>query len=61
MGGSVISFISPYSGSSLGPVQPICAERWPKTPFMSFQLNVYFYQESQPVWLFILIVFVARF
>ena len=31
--GSVISFISPSSGGSPGPVWPICAQRWPKTPF----------------------------
>ena len=36
LGGNVISFISPSSGSSPGPVYPICTERWPKTPFISF-------------------------
>ena len=34
--GSVISFISPFSGGSPSPVQPICAQRWPKTLFISF-------------------------
>ena len=34
--GSVISIISPSSGCSPGPIQPICAQRWPKTPFISF-------------------------
>ena len=29
--GSINSFISPSSGGSLGPVNPICAQRWPKT------------------------------
>ena len=33
---NVISFISPFSGGSPGPVQPICAQMWPKTPFISF-------------------------
>ena len=33
---SVISFISPSSGGSPGPVQPICAQRWPKAQFISF-------------------------
>ena len=28
---SVISFISPSSGGSPGPVYPICAQRWPDT------------------------------
>ena len=35
---SVISFISPSSGVSPGPVQPICAQRWPKARFISFHL-----------------------
>ena len=30
--GSVISFISPPSGGSPGPAQPICAHMWPNTP-----------------------------
>ena len=30
------SVISPSSGGSPAPVQPICAQRWPKTPFISF-------------------------
>ena len=29
-------FISPSSGGSPGPVQPICAQRWPKARFISF-------------------------
>ena len=33
---SVISFISPSLGGSPGPVQPICAQRWPKARFISF-------------------------
>ena len=33
---SVISIISPSSGGSPGPIQPICAQRWPKAPFISF-------------------------
>ena len=33
---SVISFISPSSGGSPGPAQPICAQRWPKAQFISF-------------------------
>ena len=33
---SVISIISPSSGGSPGPVQPICAQRWPKARFISF-------------------------
>ena len=32
--GSVISFISPSSGGCPGPVQPICAQGWPRTPFI---------------------------
>ena len=33
---SVIPFISPSLGGSPGPVQPICAQRWPKARFISF-------------------------
>ena len=33
---SVISFIAPSSGGSPDPVQPICAQRWPKPRFISF-------------------------
>ena len=33
---SVISIISPSSRGSPGPVQPICAQRWPKARFISF-------------------------
>ena len=33
---SVISIISLSSGGSPGPVQPICAQRWPKARFISF-------------------------
>ena len=33
---SVISFISPSSGGSPGPVYPICAQRWPKARFILF-------------------------
>ena len=29
------SVISPSSGGSPGPVQPICAQRWPKARFIS--------------------------
>ena len=32
--GSVISFISPSPGGSPRPIQPICAQRWTKTPFL---------------------------
>ena len=32
----VISIISPPSGGCPGPVQPICAQRWPKARFISF-------------------------
>ena len=35
---SVISIIWPSSGGSPGPVQPICAQRWPKARFISFHL-----------------------
>ena len=31
---SVISFISPSSGGSPGPVLPICGQRWPKARFI---------------------------
>ena len=34
--GSVISSISPFSRGSPGPAQPMCAQRGPKTPFISF-------------------------
>ena len=33
---SVISIISPSSGRSPGPVQPICTQRWPEARFISF-------------------------
>ena len=33
-GSGVITFILPSSGGSHGPVWPICAQRWPKTPFI---------------------------
>ena len=33
---SIISIISPSSGASPGPVQPICAQKWPKARFISF-------------------------
>ena len=33
------SSISPSPGGSLGLVQPICPQRRPKTPFISFQLS----------------------
>ena len=33
---SVISIISPSSGGYPGPVQPICAQRWPKARLSSF-------------------------
>ena len=36
---SVISIISPSSGGSPGLVYPICAQRWPKARFTSFQRN----------------------
>ena len=32
--GSIISFISPFSGGSPGPVQVICPQRWPKSPYI---------------------------
>ena len=34
--GSVISSSLPSSGGSPGPVYPICAQKWPKPPFISF-------------------------
>ena len=34
-----MSFISPSSGGSIGPVQPICEQRWPKTLFISFHFE----------------------
>ena len=40
--GSLISFISRFSGGSPGPVKPICAQKGPKTPsilFLSKRLN----------------------
>ena len=37
--GSGISFISPFSRGSPGRVRPICAQRWPKTPFISLQIT----------------------
>ena len=40
LAGSVTLFISPSSGFTPGPVYLICAQRWPKTPFITF----YFYQ-----------------
>ena len=36
--GRVDSFISPSTRSSYGPVKPTCAQSWPETPFISFQL-----------------------
>ena len=36
---SVISFISSSSGGCPGPVLPICAQRWHKTPFISCSLS----------------------
>ena len=36
---TVISFISPSSGGSPGPVWPICAQRWPKARFISFSFK----------------------
>ena len=38
---SGISIISPSSGGSPGPVQPICAQRWPKARFISFHFVIY--------------------
>ena len=35
---SVISFVSPFLEGSSGPVWPICAQRRPNTPFISFYL-----------------------
>ena len=32
--GSVISFISPSSGGSPGPIYSICAQKWHKIPFI---------------------------
>ena len=40
LAGSVTLLISPPSGFTPGPVYLICAQRWPKTPFITF----YFYQ-----------------
>ena len=37
--GSVISFILPSSGGSPGPVQLICAQRWPIVRFILFRFN----------------------
>ena len=34
---SIISFISPSSWDYPGPAEPTCAQRWPETPFISFQ------------------------
>ena len=34
--GSVISIISPSSGGSPDPIQPVCAQKWPKAQFISF-------------------------
>ena len=44
--GSVISFISPSSKGFPGPVHvpmPICAQKWPKTPFISFHFSLIIY------------------
>ena len=38
---SVITFISPSSGGSPGPIYPICAQRWPKTPFISLVIILF--------------------
>ena len=34
--GSAISFIAPSSRGSPGPVYAICAQKWPRTPFIYF-------------------------
>ena len=34
--GRAISFIAPSSRGSPGPVYAICAQKWPRTPFISF-------------------------
>ena len=38
--GSVISFISPSSGGSPGPVWLTCAQRWPKEPIHFFSFHI---------------------
>ena len=45
---SVISFISPSSGGYPRPFLPICAQRWPKTPFISFLLLKYMWNFDEP-------------
>ena len=47
--GSVISFISPSSKGFPGPVHvpmPICAQKWPKTPFISFHFSLLKYMHG---------------
>ena len=46
---SVISIISPSSGGSPGPVQPISAQRWPKARFISFHLPLPVVQFQGPL------------
>ena len=53
---SAISIISPSSGGSSGPVQPICALRWPKARFISFtnlyhMFFAYFSVNAQPIFM----------
>ena len=38
--GSVISLISPSSGSSPGPIWPVCAQKWPNAPLISFHFTI---------------------
>ena len=46
---SVILLMSPSSGGSPGPIQPVCAHKWPKARFISF---IHYFCECTKMWAF---------